>query len=156
MHGGIALSFPTARSAGIRVQGLEELRCLHKCGRSDCRAFYPLTKDLNTYPLPLLSGNGTGAYLAEGGPFGHAVLCRRAENSSIKLDAVPYASMGGFSVNFWFRPANISGEAMQYLFSQAIANDIRPNGAGPNQVTKSYISIILACLAFLQPVVVMS
>lgn len=101
-----------------------------------CRLFYPLTRDLNSFPLPLLSGNASGAYLAEGGPFGHAVLCRRAEAATVRLDAVPYAAEGPFSVNFWFRAANVTGDSLQYMFSQAIAGGISPSGAGPDQVGK--------------------
>ena len=100
-----------------------------------CRAFFPLTSGLDSYPLPLLSGNATGASLTTGGPFGHAVNCQQSLQSVVMLDVVPYAAQGAFSVNLWFRPGNVSGSVLQYLFSQAIPQDvISPDGTGPNQV----------------------
>lgn len=92
-----------------------------------------MTNDLNSFPLQLLSGNASGAYLVEDGPFGHAAGCRRQQQGTIELDGVPYATGGAFSVNLWFRADNVSGSDLQYIYSQANGR-FASNGAGTDQV----------------------
>lgn len=56
----------------------------------------------------------------------------------VALDAVQYARSGAFSVNLWFKPGNMSGTSLSYLFSHRgttnSSNATSNTGWGPNQV----------------------
>lgn len=56
----------------------------------------------------------------------------------VALDAVQYARSGAFSVNLWFKPGNMSGDSLSYLFSHRgttnSSNATANTGWGPNQI----------------------
>ncbi len=56
----------------------------------------------------------------------------------VALDAVQYARSGAFSVNLWFKPGNMSGSSMSYLFSHRgttnSSNATANTGWYPNQI----------------------
>ena len=43
--------------------------------------------------------------------FGSALLCTQSDRDLVALDPVQYARSGAFSINLWFKPENMSGEA---------------------------------------------
>ena len=51
------------------------------------------------------------------------------------LEVPPYAALGAFSVNVWFKADNDSRQEPQYIFSQASPQGVLASGAGPNQVS---------------------
>ena len=53
----------------------------------------------------------------------------------MQLEVPPYAALGAFSVNIWFKANNESGQKPQYIFSQASPEGVLASGAGPNQVS---------------------
>ena len=103
-----------------------------------CRAFFPLAGTLRSYPLQTYTGNATGAYQASGGPFAHSAECQRDQEGAMQLEVPPYAALGAFSVNIWFKANNASGP--QYIFSQAAPEGVLASGAGPNQVSITNLS----------------
>ena len=71
----------------------------------------------------------------------------------VALDAVQYARSGAFSVNLWFKPGNMSGTSLSYLFSHRgttnSSNATYNTGWGPNQIQVGASSewMRLACVA---------
>ena len=101
-----------------------------------CRVFYPLTGVYTSYPLQDEVVNATAVLSIPDSTFMYASYCNRDAQSQIELPAVPYASAGAFSVNFWFKAENVTGAIMEYLYSQA-GGHLDINEFGPSQVPAS-------------------
>ncbi|KAI3433616.1 hypothetical protein D9Q98_003425 [Chlorella vulgaris] len=102
-------------------------------------AFFPLnSQSLQSFPLPDYSGTASGAGVVSDELFGSALLCSREDQDLVALDAVQYARSGAFTVNLWFRPVNMSGDSLSYLFSHrgtsATSSATSNTGWGPNQI----------------------
>jgi hypothetical protein len=70
-----------------------------------CRAFFPLTGGLSSYPIPTYSGSSINAGPVADPLFGAAFKCNRQQSAQIMLEPVPYATNGEFTVNLWFQVA---------------------------------------------------
>ncbi|EFN59099.1 hypothetical protein CHLNCDRAFT_137883 [Chlorella variabilis] len=75
-------------------------------------AFFPLnSQTLQSFPLPEHTGSASGAGVVGDPLFGSALLCTQSDRDLVALDPVQYARSGAFSINLWFKPENMSGEA---------------------------------------------
>ncbi|PRW58639.1 hypothetical protein C2E21_2984 [Chlorella sorokiniana] len=102
-------------------------------------AFFPLAEQtLHSFPLPDYTGSAEGAGIVEDPLFGSALSCSSTDRDLVALDAVQYARSGAFSVNLWFKPGNMSGTSLSYLFSHRgttnSSNATSNTGWGPNQI----------------------
>ncbi|GAB4817823.1 hypothetical protein N2152v2_004869 [Parachlorella kessleri] len=100
-------------------------------------AFFPLSgQTLESFPLPDYHGVNQGATMEYDPLFGTVLRCSKTDKDVVALDPVQYARSGAFTVNLWFRPMNMSGSLLSYMFSHmAASNSSQPASAwGPNQV----------------------
>ncbi|KAL4430893.1 hypothetical protein ABPG75_006149 [Micractinium tetrahymenae] len=104
-------------------------------------AFFPLSSQtLESFPLPdysAISSSSSVGIVAD--PlFGSVLQCSESNADMVGLSPVQYARSGAFSVNLWFRPGDMSGDTMAYLFSHRGTNRdstaTSNTGWGPNQV----------------------
>ncbi|KAK9816723.1 hypothetical protein WJX72_004249 [[Myrmecia] bisecta] len=93
----------------------------------------PLTNDAAKYTGV---GNGTSFVADSERNVARTVLsCSKANDSFALLDAVPYSTLGAWTVNFWMKSLDTSGVDYQYLYthlSPAAAASL--NYWGPNQI----------------------
>ncbi|KAL4426385.1 hypothetical protein ABPG77_004679 [Micractinium sp. CCAP 211/92] len=104
-------------------------------------AFFPLaSQTLESFPLPDYSAVSSSASvgIVSDPVFGLVLQCSESDSDMVGLSSVQYARSGAFSVSLWFKPGDMSGNTMAYLFSHrgtdrdstATSN----TGWGPNQI----------------------
>ena len=95
--------------------------------------FYPLTSNkLESFPMSLYSGSSQGASIVPDRLFGQTLYCNGSDKEYVALDPVAYGVGGGFTINFWFKPDQMSPEGFSWLFSHGNNGD--NDAFGPNQV----------------------
>lgn len=96
--------------------------------------FYPLTSNkLQSFPMSLYSGSSQGATIVPDRLFGQTLYCNGTEMEYVALDPVAYGVGGGFTINFWFRPDQVSSDGFSWLFSHGSKGN-EEDAFGPNQV----------------------
>ena len=106
-----------------------------------CRAFFPFSTNLDTWPLPASNGSQGQTSIGPDALFGGALNCTAIGSANASLPAVPYGANGPFSINLWMRTTGYGGQGYSYVFNHMGAYG-RPrvpdaNDWGPNQVRQA-------------------
>lgn len=107
-----------------------------------CRAFFPFSTNLDTWPLPASNGTQGQTSIGPDALFGGALNCTAVASANASLPAVPYGANGPFSINLWMRTTGYRGQDYSYVFNH-MGTYGRPNAAnasdwGLNQVRQGY------------------
>ena len=111
---------------------------------SPCRAFFPFSSNLDTWPLAASKGSRGQTFIGPDALFGAALNCTAIDSANASLPTIPYGANGSFSINFWMRTTAPGGQQYSYVFNHmgTQGRPTRPTGRftedwGPDQVSMS-------------------